>query len=296
MQSKNIAIIGLSSIFIVSLSSSCGRHKGRSAAALPGTWQSLPIVIDGDSRDWPSPYPNYDSRALVAYATSNDKKNLYITLESGDEMTQMKILKQGLTVSIDTGGKKNPEFHINYPLQNDNDPLEFPRKEDLAHTGKTTFMQREMDSKLKKGASDANQLSLDGFPNCNGGFMTSQTTPCGIKVVVRIDEFSELVWEAVVPFKAIYNIDTITAAYAGKPVTVCYAVKAFKYPESKTSGDGSSNSMSNGMGSGGGMGGRGGGGRGGNMGSKGSANKENPMQHLYEATKTWKQFGVAYRQ
>ena len=61
------------------LLSSCGSSKHeKSKASLPGTWQAQPIVIDGDSKDWPSPYPNYDAKAMVAYATSNDKYNLYI--------------------------------------------------------------------------------------------------------------------------------------------------------------------------------------------------------------------------
>ena len=295
MQSRHIISIHFALVATL-LFSGCSGHKRKAHAALPGTWQPVPVVIDGDSKDWPSPYPNYDSKALVAYATANDRRNLYITLESGDEMTQVKILKRGLTVSIDTGGGKDVEFNINYPLENDNDPLEFPRKEDMQKNERqASYLQKEMSSKIRKGATDANQLSLDGFANCSGGFMTSQSTPCGIKVAMRIDEYSELVWEAVVPFKAIYNIDTITAAYAGKPISVCFSVKSFKYAESKTGGadNSTNNTMNNGMGSGGMRGGRNG--SAGMGGSKGTANKENPMQHLYEATKTWKQFGVAYQ-
>ncbi len=72
---------------IVVTSSSCNssKHSGKSHSSVPGTWQAEPIVIDGDSKDWPSPYPNYDSKAMVAYATSNDRKNLYLTVETGDE-------------------------------------------------------------------------------------------------------------------------------------------------------------------------------------------------------------------
>jgi hypothetical protein len=298
MKNRIAAGVGFASLLICVLVSSCSRRDKRSRAVLPGTWQSTPIVIDGDSKDWPSPYPNYDSKAMVAYATSNDKYNLYITLESGDEMTQMKILKRGLTVSIDTGGKKEPEFSINYPLENDNDPLEFPKKEDMPKgESKTAFMDKQMGSKIKKSVVDANQLSLSGFIMGNGGFMVSQSSASGIKVMVKIDEYNELVWEAVVPFKAIYGVDSLSASYSGKPISVCYAVKGFKFPESKTGGDNNMGNSSAANGGGGGMGGRGmGGGRAGNMGSNKGTSSENPLQQLYDNTKTWKIFGVAYQQ
>ena len=91
MLQKRIAILCFVSI---SLSAwSCKSSKStKTATTLPGTWQAQPIAIDGDTKDWPSPYPNYDAKAKVAYATSNDKYNLYITMETGDEQTQMKIL------------------------------------------------------------------------------------------------------------------------------------------------------------------------------------------------------------
>lgn len=289
-------------IFLVLFLISCGssRHSKKAQAALPGTWQSQPIIIDGDSKDWPSPYPNYDAKAKVAYATSNDKENLYITMETGDEMTQIKILKQGLTVSIDTGGGKNPDFNINFPLQNDLEPLEISKKDFGQSKGSMdAYENKQMEKKISKSALDANQLSLDGFIHCNGGYMAKQTTPCGIMVRMSIDEYKELVWEAVIPFKAIYNKETITAADAGKHISVCFSVKAFKKQESKGGGDngaGNGGGMNNGMGGAGSNssmhgGGRGGGGKGGSK-----APAENPMQHLYESTKTWKFFGLAFQQ
>src|SRR4051812_31694016 len=106
-------------LLILAMASSCGgsKHSGSKNLA-PGTWQATPIIIDGDSKDWPSPYPNYDSKAMIAYASSNDAQNLYITMQTGDELALMKILKQGMTVSIDTGGSKDATFQINYPLSN----------------------------------------------------------------------------------------------------------------------------------------------------------------------------------
>ena len=269
---------------------SCGtaRHTGKSSASLPGTWQQQPIVIDGDNKDWPSPYPNYDSKAMVAYATSNDAKNLYITMETGDLLTQIKILKQGMTVSIDTGGHKEVGFKINYPMQSDNDLLETLKDGSGLRNDSHT---RQLDQKLQKTAKESYQFSLDGFTDCMGG-MATQKIPCGVKVIVRMDEYKELVWEAVVPFKAILNKDSITTADAGKPISICFAIKGFKAPGAKNAENagGMNNSMSGGNATGN-MGRNSGMGRGG--GSTRNAT-DNPMQQLYESTKTWKQFGLSY--
>src|ERR1043165_9727738 len=116
---KNMNYLNVFITTCVLLSCSSAKHGRRNSDVVPGTWQTSPIVIDGDSKDWPSPYPNYDSKAMVAYATSNDRNNLYITMQTGDDLTQLNALRQRIIVSLDTGGGKTATFHINYPLLND---------------------------------------------------------------------------------------------------------------------------------------------------------------------------------
>jgi len=274
---------------------SCGslKRSGKSSA-VPGVWQSTPVVIDGDCSDWPSPYPNYDAKAKVAYATSNDRENLYITLQTGDPLTQIKILKQGLTVSIDTSGRKDPSFNINYPLQNEDDLSELFSRADHSPSGSSSHLARQFDQKLKKSAESCNQFSLDGFGACSGGYLVSQELPCGVKVKLNIDEYKQLVWEAVVPFKAIYDRENITALQAGKPISVFFSVKSFKAPSSKSDAGatpmGGNSMQPGGLGAGGRM----------NSTATGmspgasTSNKEHPMQHLYDPTRTWKHFTIAW--
>lgn len=288
-------IAGGSAVLLLILAISCGSSKhSKSADALPGTWQAQPIAIDGDSKDWPSPYPNYDSKAMVGYATSNDKYYLYITMESGDEMTEMKILKQGMTVSIDTSGEKEPGFNINYPLPNDNDPLEMTKHSAFGE-GNKLHPEGRWEPIINKSAKEANQYTLDGFIKCNGGYMVSQTTACGIKVILKIDEYKELVWEAAIPFKAIYGKDSINEKDAGKPISVCFAVNRFKHPETKAENNAGSTNNSMGGGSMRGGGARGGGGRSGGGKGGGRNPSSDPLEHLYESTKTWKHFALAYQ-
>jgi hypothetical protein len=273
------------------------KHSGKTAA-MPGNWQKEPVTIDGDSKEWPSPYPNYDSKAMIAYATSNDKDNLYITIESGDEYTQMKILKAGLTVWIDTDGKKGQYLAIHYPLQDENDPYETAKKDKDGSSPSRSSQPRgaEFNQKIKRALSDATQLSLEGFSACSGGFAVAQNNDCGIKVSVGVDEYKELIWEASIPFKAIYNKTHITKSDMGRPISVCFAVKGFKKPSSNSgNNENASSAGSTGNSSMGGSGHGGmGGGRGGGGGKRGGMGQDDPREHLFESSKTWKQFGLAY--
>lgn len=280
--------LGVAALALLAASCNSSKHSAKTPAVMPGTWQAQPIAIDGDTKDWPSPYPNYDAKAKVAYATSNDKYNLYITMETGDEQTQMKILKQGMSVLIDTQGKKDGQLKINFPLENDNEPLDMLIPAGSHSQGSPSYANKKWEKNISRIAKEANQYTLDGFNGCSGGYVVTQTTGCGIKVIMKIDEYKELVWEAVIPFKAIYNRDTLTAAEAGKPISVCFLVNRFKQPSTKAENNsGMNNSMNANSMSPGAMGGR--------MNGRGSGGRNvsgDPLQHLYETTKTWKQFGL----
>jgi len=287
MRSITFHIIAISSLALLSCHSS--KKAGKAPTTLPGNWQAQPVTIDGDSKDWPSPYPNYDSKSKVAYATSNDRRYVYISLETGDEFTQIKILKAGMTVAIDTSGNREPQFRINYPLPNDNDLLELPQTPKGEKTPQHN--EKQLSRQIKKMMGQTTQFSLDGFADCNGGYSVTQNLPCGIKVRAAIDEYSELVWEAAIPVKLLFNKDTLTMAEAGKPISMCVSVKGLK-KEKKSSDDTNNNIGTGGTGmTGMGSGGRGGGGKGAS-GHGRTVTIDNPMDQLYTNTKTWKQFGL----
>ncbi|MEQ9168564.1 MAG: hypothetical protein RLO12_20060, partial [Fulvivirga sp.] len=85
-------------------------------------WQDKPIVVDGELEEWSnglSPMKEgiyYDKTTKLAYAVSNDEKNIYLFFRIVDQTMQMKVLKTGLLVSIDTTGKMKKSPSINYPI------------------------------------------------------------------------------------------------------------------------------------------------------------------------------------
>jgi len=304
---QNRFFITISIFLAVSALISCSSSKHSKTKRLPGTWQVSPITIDGKNNDWPSAYPEYDEKAQIGYAISNDKENLYITMETGDPATQLKILKEGMTVWIDKSGSEDEVMAINYPLPSANKSPDRPkaaRSSQGQGTGNNRMnndekLRMDLEDKVKKALSEANEYSLQGFKACNLQFPIMELDSCGIVVRMAMDTDNELIWEARVPFKSFYPKPEIARMDKGKPMSVCFETTAMKRPASQGNGGGGGGNNGGfrpsigmgGMGMGMRMGGGGGGMRGGN---RNNTQQNNMMEPAYKSTKTWKTFGLGF--
>ena len=301
-------IITLFIIFAVSCSSS----KHSTSKRLPGLWQVQPINIDGSNKDWPSPYPEYDDKAMLGYAVSNDKDNLYITVETGDPATQLKILREGLTVWIDKTANKEEVTAINFPIpanySNDNKasdessrPSSGQMQQGQGGNSSQEKRRQELEDKVSRALGDAKEYSLQGFKSCNLQFPILEKDSCGIEVSMTLDADNELVWEAKVPFKTFYYKAHIARSDKGKALSVCFETVGLKRPAGQNNGNHSNGGgfrPSIGMGGMGGMGmGMRMGGGGSHGGSRSGQNNANDiMEPAYKSTKTYKTFGIAYQE
>jgi len=287
-------------VVMIGFLGACSHSKSAHTKRLPGVWQDSPIVIDGKSNDWPQPYPEYDSKAMIGYAVSNDKDNLYVTVESGDPATQYKIVRGGLTVWLDKTGNKEQTVAINYPIPPDNSQVNSDGSSHSSESGSSGGQGKKMDmtERVKKALSKANQFSLQGFKACNAQYSINEKDSCGIQVKIALDENNELIWEAKIPFKAFYTKAEIEARDRGKALSICFETTALKRPAGQHDGSGGNHGgggmggMRPSMGFGGGMRFGGGGGRGG---SRGGSSTPNPNEQMYKSTTTWKHFGIAYK-
>lgn len=290
MHRKVLALFILSILF-----GSCISKKHAKSKKMPGRWQSTPITIDGSNKDWPSPYPEYDDKAMLGYVVSNDKENLYITVETGDPATQLKILREGLTVWIDKTGEKEEVTAINFPLpthaggnrQKDMSPPTHARWN--PEEGNNPDKKRlQLEERVKAALGNARDYSLQGFKGCNLQFPIMEKDTCGIVTRIALDEFNELVWEAVIPFKTFYYKAEISKADQGKVISICFETNGAKRP----SGQGGGNAGGGGVRPSVGMGRHTGGGI--NHTGGGAGNQGNLMEPLYKSTKTYKKFGLAW--
>ncbi len=286
---------------------SCKTSKQTHAKHLPGAWQAKPITVDGYNNDWPSPYPEYDEKAMLGYAVSNDKENLYITIETGDPATQLKILHTGITLWIDKTGGREATTAINFPLpdayksQKNGDGSKTQLEEwEEAQRNRPEHKRFELEDRVRKALPSANEFSLQGFKGCNHQFSLLETDTCGIITRLALDSTKELVLEAVIPLRSFYYKPILTRADRGKPLTICIETEAMKRPAGKassgrvrTSGGirpsiGVSGLRMGGMG----MGMGNGGGTARNTAQEAAITMEEP---LYRSTKTIKRFGLAWQ-
>ena len=91
--------------------------------------------------------------------------------------------------------------------------------------------------------------------------------------------------------KVLYGKEHIEKKDEGKALSVCFNIKAFKKPERPKGESEGMNEGGNGM--------QGGGMRGGGTGMQGGGHRGGPggteRESMFEATKTWKQVGLAYK-
>jgi hypothetical protein len=88
---------------------------------LESSWPQKKIKIDGRDGEWGDKYFFDKEGAIVGLA--NDAEYMYLFLSTTDRALQMKLLRQGFTVSFDSEGGKKSKFAVRYPLGLSQDDL-----------------------------------------------------------------------------------------------------------------------------------------------------------------------------
>lgn len=264
--------------------SSCSSTKSTGTAIKAEPWQETPIVIDGQNADWPNPYPSYDEKSKISYATSNDGENLYISMQTGDEATAMKILRAGMTLYIDPSGGRDQSISVQYPMPGNSTDVGGwrPKSESNQFSkGRSEHMEKLIES--------SRDIAFQGFKtNCNGAIAVMQQNSCGIAVRMSMDEYQSLIWEIKIPFKSFYK-GKLSADDAGKPIGICFAINAIPKP-AENKEDNPNGANHGGMQ---GMQGMSGGMRGGAKGGRGGTFATG--EYIHDNTKTWIKAGLAYK-
>ena len=124
------------------------------------------IAIDGDVKEWGDSLRYYNVEKQVNYALANDKDNLYIAVRINDRREQNKILKSGLTISIDPKGKKKETFSITFPLNvQGGTPVLNIRNDDNG-----PISQDERDDLMKERLTTLRGIKVEGFKDIEGRY------------------------------------------------------------------------------------------------------------------------------
>lgn len=106
---KRQVFILLSMLTVIIFYSSC------SHTVYTNSWQTDDFTVLRKS-ETTEPLRFYDSKSKLQYQVANDYKNLYICLKATDQQSQMKIIRAGMTVGLDTLGKKSPQVEVLFPF------------------------------------------------------------------------------------------------------------------------------------------------------------------------------------
>lgn len=154
------------------------------------------IKIDGEITEWGDSLRYYNTEKKLNYSLANDKDNLYMAIRINDRTEQMRILNAGLTLSVNTKGKKKETYSITFPVGNpDSQPepgARMPNPEDL-----TT---NERDDMMRARLTRLRNIKVTGFPDIESDIITTANT-YGIQVAVSYDKDGYLNYEAAVPLK-----------------------------------------------------------------------------------------------
>jgi hypothetical protein len=91
--------------------------SGCNSYELESDWQDREITIDGDDEEWDESRFQIEKEGIVA-AAMNDAEFLYICIYPSDRQLSSKIMRQGLTLWLNTEGNKSKDLGVHFPLQN----------------------------------------------------------------------------------------------------------------------------------------------------------------------------------
>jgi hypothetical protein len=250
---KNL-IIG----FIITLLNSCSSQQ----PVYKSLWQTNKFTSP-DNKELHEALRFCDKKSKLQYSITNDSKNIYICIKATDEQYQMKIIRAGMQVNIDTTSKEEQEISILYPLASIEKPkMPVDMKSGLVKDKKNNPMKTQFLLEHK-------EMQLSGFKSPINGLVSLQNN-YGIFVNIDWDSLNIMYYKAIIPFCTFYK-ETLTLPDSSKIFNFSFIVNAMEMPDNKMEGPpgggempggGSRNMQGGGMGEGE-MGGGGGMGNGG---------------------------------
>ncbi|QNK61833.1 hypothetical protein H7F33_14895 [Pedobacter sp. PAMC26386] len=250
-------------------------------------WVQQPVKVDGISDEWHEPLNNYNTETKLAFALANDQQNLYLIIESLDEATTRKLLAGGLTLDINTAGKKKDGIKLNF-LGMNQPPTPTNQNDSLHH--QTTGMNAEEHTGV-------HVIQISGFKNIPDGSL-AMPNKAGIEIAAAFNKQRDYICELSIPF-------TQLGLKGNEMKAIAYNIKINSgtehHQKNMPAGEGAptgGRGMGGGKG-GGGMGGGmhgGGGGRhggGGMGGGKGSHSAEGSNSQSASAADFWIKYELA---
>ncbi len=158
------------------------------------------ITIDGESTDWDGYSTNYDEKSKSSYRIVNDSQKIYFLFKFSEKSTQMKVLRAGLEINIDTLGKNNYPISVIFPFSTDryNNDL-------YSHTVTGINPNMDFDSNKEGLINSSNKIKLVGFNNGYSDIMINKTNTLNVEASLKFNNQNELIYELAIPIKLFFD-------------------------------------------------------------------------------------------
>lgn len=157
-----------------------------------------PFVADGNSNEWNEPLNQYNSDTKLAFALANDDENLYIIIESLDPATTQNFLFGGITININTVGKKKNGTKLTFPFHHRQEML--PPEKDGQKPPSDFHHQQGKENPHASGVPpiEAQGIKLVGFKNIKDTIITAGND-FGIQCGMSVKKNQDLIYEIAIP-------------------------------------------------------------------------------------------------
>jgi hypothetical protein len=174
-----------------------------------GHYQDSQVTADGIPGEWKMPLRFTNSAYTMQFNVTNDDQNIYVAISSLDDITQLRILRSGMTIYFDPKGKKNKEISLHFPIQKAPDPNGYRSRGD----GSTTYYQNQNNTQNRDTRKEELLLQSDyynttGFTGIENGQFSVGDLKTPIHIGIKLNnQDSLLVYEVIIPIKNILGPD-----------------------------------------------------------------------------------------
>ena len=168
-----------------------------------GAWQATPVKIDARINDWDIPLRFYDDGTKLNYSVTNDLNNLYICIRATNSETQLKIMRAGMKIWIDTTGNKKHDIGIFFPISS-GDKMQYGELTGSDSPNYETESRHDRSKNRANFLASNKEMQVVGFKPPIGGIIPIHSDS-GINLNMNWDSLSTLICEIKIPFSAFYK-------------------------------------------------------------------------------------------
>lgn len=255
-------------------------------------WAPEQVKIDGKLNEWEDTFQAYNKSTRLYYTLSNNTQYLFLAVTSTDAGNNNKIAAGGITLSINTAGKKKEKdaFSLTYPMIDRSGGRGQNGRRGGGRQGERSAAEDSsaVAERRKQLISSSKEIKVLGFAAI-ADTLISIYNEYGIKTAIGYDPLGNYTYELAVPLK-------LLAISADRPLEIAYQLKVNGLTVNSGNPSGSGRAGGGGFGGGRGAGGnsRGGGGqRGGNSGGGAGRNGGIDFEDLTSPSDFWGKYTLA---